>query len=179
MMELRLASKNNPLPDRFVVFSKHRRGDVGKQLYYSLEKSDVSLTRAATGRICFRRIWRKNTPSLITPKKFKQLFKGDNHADERGDPIKESPDTAREHFPATAFPYKVIRPRGTGSILPAAFYKLGGAEFQLSPSATDHRFLAKVHPEVLGRLAATKTKSAFRNYMMQFYGNLKVALRGT
>ena len=36
MMELRLENTKNIYSDRFVVFSKHRRGDVGVKLYYKL-----------------------------------------------------------------------------------------------------------------------------------------------
>lgn len=38
MMELRLENAKNIYSDRYVVFSKHRRGDVGVRLYYSLEQ---------------------------------------------------------------------------------------------------------------------------------------------
>lgn len=42
MMELRLDNPKNVYSDRFVVFSKHRRGDVGVKLYYNLSsKGDV------------------------------------------------------------------------------------------------------------------------------------------
>jgi DNA repair protein RadA/Sms len=42
MMELRLDKPKNVYSDRFVVFSKHRRGDVGVELYYNLSsKGDV------------------------------------------------------------------------------------------------------------------------------------------
>ena len=37
MMELRLDNAKNIYSDRYVTFSKHRRGDVGVKLYYSLE----------------------------------------------------------------------------------------------------------------------------------------------
>lgn len=36
MMELRLDNAKNIYSDRYVVFSKHRRGDVGVKLYYNL-----------------------------------------------------------------------------------------------------------------------------------------------
>ena len=36
MMELRLENPKNIYSDRYVVFSKHRRGDVGVRLYYDL-----------------------------------------------------------------------------------------------------------------------------------------------
>lgn len=36
MMELRLENPKNIYSDRYVVFSKHRRGDVGVKLYYDL-----------------------------------------------------------------------------------------------------------------------------------------------
>lgn len=36
MMELRLENSKNIYSDRYVVFSKHRRGDVGVRLYYNL-----------------------------------------------------------------------------------------------------------------------------------------------
>ena len=36
MMELRFENSKNIYSDRFVVFSKHRRGDVGVKLYYQL-----------------------------------------------------------------------------------------------------------------------------------------------
>jgi predicted ATP-dependent serine protease len=36
MMELRLDNPKNIYSDRFIVFSKHRRGDVGVKLYYNL-----------------------------------------------------------------------------------------------------------------------------------------------
>ena len=39
MMELRLENAKNIYSDRYVVFSKHRRGDVGVRLYYKLEQS--------------------------------------------------------------------------------------------------------------------------------------------
>ena len=42
MMELRLDNPKNVYSDRFVVFSKHRRGAVGVKLYYNLSsKGDV------------------------------------------------------------------------------------------------------------------------------------------
>ena len=36
MMELRLENPKNVYSDRYIVFSKHRRGDVGVKLYYNL-----------------------------------------------------------------------------------------------------------------------------------------------
>ena len=43
MMELRLDNPKNIYSDRYVTFSKHRRGDVGVKLYYSLSSTgDVS-----------------------------------------------------------------------------------------------------------------------------------------
>lgn len=43
MMELRLDNPKNVYSDRYVVFSKHRRGDVGVKLYYDLSTTgDVS-----------------------------------------------------------------------------------------------------------------------------------------
>lgn len=36
MMELRLENPRNAFSDRYAVFSKHRRGDVGVKLYYNL-----------------------------------------------------------------------------------------------------------------------------------------------
>ena len=36
MMELRLDNPNNIYSDRYITFSKHRRGDVGVKLYYNL-----------------------------------------------------------------------------------------------------------------------------------------------
>jgi predicted ATP-dependent serine protease len=39
MMELRLENPKNIYSDRYIVFSKHRRGDVGIKLYYSLEQN--------------------------------------------------------------------------------------------------------------------------------------------
>ena len=36
MMELRMDNVKNIYSDRYVVFSKHRRGDVGVKLYYNL-----------------------------------------------------------------------------------------------------------------------------------------------
>lgn len=43
MMELRLDNPKNIYSNRYVVFSKHRRGDVGVKLYYSLSSTgDVS-----------------------------------------------------------------------------------------------------------------------------------------
>ncbi len=42
MMELRLENPKNIYSDRYITFSKHRRGDVGVKLYYSLlETGDV------------------------------------------------------------------------------------------------------------------------------------------
>lgn len=43
MMELRFDNPKNVFSDRYVVFSKHRRGDVGVRLYYDLSSTgDVS-----------------------------------------------------------------------------------------------------------------------------------------
>ena len=43
MMKLRLDNPKNIYSDRYIVFSKHRRGDVGVKLYYSLSSTgDVS-----------------------------------------------------------------------------------------------------------------------------------------
>ncbi len=43
MMELRLDNPKNIYSDRYIVFSKHRRGDVGVKLYYNLSSTgDVS-----------------------------------------------------------------------------------------------------------------------------------------
>lgn len=43
MMELRLDNPKNIYSNRYVVFSKHRRGDVGVKLYYNLSsKGDVA-----------------------------------------------------------------------------------------------------------------------------------------
>lgn len=39
MMELRLDNPRNIYSDRYVVFSKHRRGDVGVKLYYNLSST--------------------------------------------------------------------------------------------------------------------------------------------
>ncbi len=39
MMELRLDNPKNVYSDRYIVFSKHRRGDVGVKLYYSLSST--------------------------------------------------------------------------------------------------------------------------------------------
>lgn len=39
MMELRLDNPKNVYSDRYVVFSKHRRGEVGIRLYYSLSST--------------------------------------------------------------------------------------------------------------------------------------------
>ena len=39
MMELRLDNPKNIFSDRYVVFSKHRRGDVGVKLYYNLSST--------------------------------------------------------------------------------------------------------------------------------------------
>ena len=39
MMELRLDSPKNIYSDRYIVFSKHRRGDVGVKLYYNLSST--------------------------------------------------------------------------------------------------------------------------------------------
>lgn len=44
MMELRLENAKNIYSDRYITFSKHRRGDVGVKLYYSL---------TATGDVAF------------------------------------------------------------------------------------------------------------------------------
>ena len=47
MMELRFDNPKNIYSDRYVVFSKHRRGDVGVKLYYSLSGTgDVSFDEA-------------------------------------------------------------------------------------------------------------------------------------
>ncbi len=40
MMELRLDNPKNIYSDRYVVFTKHRRGDVGVRLYYNLSTRD-------------------------------------------------------------------------------------------------------------------------------------------
>ena len=43
MMELRLENPKNIYSDRFITFSKHRRGDVGVKLFYNLSSTgDVS-----------------------------------------------------------------------------------------------------------------------------------------
>ena len=43
LMELRLENPKNIYSDRFITFSKHRRGDVGVKLFYSLSNTgDVS-----------------------------------------------------------------------------------------------------------------------------------------
>ena len=39
MMELRLDNPKNIYSDRYIVFSKHRRGDVGVKLYYNLSST--------------------------------------------------------------------------------------------------------------------------------------------
>lgn len=39
MMELRLDNARNIYSDRYVTFSKHRRGDVGVKLYYRLDQT--------------------------------------------------------------------------------------------------------------------------------------------
>jgi hypothetical protein len=39
MMELRLDNPKNVYSDRYVMFSKHRRGDVGVKLYYNLSST--------------------------------------------------------------------------------------------------------------------------------------------
>ena len=39
MMELRLDNPKNIYSDRYISFSKHRRGDVGVKLYYNLSQS--------------------------------------------------------------------------------------------------------------------------------------------
>ena len=38
MLELRLENPKNVYSDRYAVFSKHRRGDVGVRLYYDLRR---------------------------------------------------------------------------------------------------------------------------------------------
>lgn len=42
MMELRLENPKNIYSDRFITFSKHRRGDAGVKLFYNLSSTDVS-----------------------------------------------------------------------------------------------------------------------------------------
>jgi len=39
MMELRLDNPKNIYSDRYITFSKHRRGDVGVKLYFSLSRT--------------------------------------------------------------------------------------------------------------------------------------------
>ena len=39
MMELRLDNPKNIYSDRYITFSKHRRGDVGVKLYYNLSQT--------------------------------------------------------------------------------------------------------------------------------------------
>ena len=39
MMELRLDNPKNIYSDRYIAFSKHRRGDVGVKLYYNLSST--------------------------------------------------------------------------------------------------------------------------------------------
>lgn len=39
MMELRLDNPKNIYSDRYITFSKHRRGEVGVKLYYSLTRT--------------------------------------------------------------------------------------------------------------------------------------------
>lgn len=38
-MELRLDNPKNIYSDRYITFSKHRRGDVGVKLYFSLSRT--------------------------------------------------------------------------------------------------------------------------------------------
>ena len=39
MMELKLDNPKNIYSDRYITFSKHRRGDVGVKLYYNLSST--------------------------------------------------------------------------------------------------------------------------------------------
>ena len=71
MMELRLDNPKNVYSDRFVVFSKHRRGDVGVKLYYNLSsKGDVlsfsmkSVTSKSYNYATYRRMYRLRLETL-------------------------------------------------------------------------------------------------------------------
>lgn len=51
MMELRLDNPKNIYSDRYIVFTKHRLGDVGKKLYYNLSTTGTwSMTGNGTNR---------------------------------------------------------------------------------------------------------------------------------
>lgn len=55
MMELKLDNPKNIYSDRYITFSKHRRGDVGVKLYYSLSSTgDVFFDEARFQNIAVR-----------------------------------------------------------------------------------------------------------------------------
>ncbi len=80
MMELRLDNAKNVYSDRYVVFSKHRRGDVGVKLYYNLStKGDVEYNQERFEKDARIRQLQSNVSSHLRQyaDKFDQLFSND------------------------------------------------------------------------------------------------------
>lgn len=77
MMELRLDNPKNIYSDRYVTFSKHRRGDVGVKLYYNLSTTgDVDFDEQRYERDLELRKLQSNVSSQIRDfaSQFDQLF---------------------------------------------------------------------------------------------------------
>ena len=77
MMELRLDNPKNIYSDRYVTFSKHRRGDVGVKLYYNLSTTgDVDFDEQRYDRDLELRKLQSNVSSQIRDfaSQFDQLF---------------------------------------------------------------------------------------------------------
>lgn len=77
MMELRLDNPKNVYSDRYIVFSKHRRGDVGVKLYYNLSTTgDVNYDTERFDTDARIRKMQKNVSSSIRDyaDKFDELF---------------------------------------------------------------------------------------------------------
>lgn len=77
MMELRLDNPKNIYSDRYITFSKHRRGDVGVKLYYNLSTTgDVSFDAERYDRDMELRKLQSNVSSKIHDfaSQFDQLF---------------------------------------------------------------------------------------------------------
>ncbi len=77
MMELRLDNPKNVYSDRYIVFSKHRRGDVGVKLYYNLStKGNVEYNQERFEKDARIRQMQSNVSSHLRKyaDKFDELF---------------------------------------------------------------------------------------------------------
>ncbi len=80
MMELRLDNPKNVYSDRYIVFSKHRRGDVGVKLYYNLSTmGDVEYDEERFDKDARIRQMQSNVSSHLRKyaDQFDELFSGD------------------------------------------------------------------------------------------------------